>query len=171
MSSRTLARYKRTRIKNTNRVDEIWNLKKWGYIIMIISVVILGQDDQTSEEARPVRDIKCVGSPPHQPTTSWCPHNSDKRKQMAGFSWTSHNFQVSRQLQTIWRRNKSSTLRFFIILNCTVVTLSLRVSSILWQKLKSDWILVSLKIFLENCPEKYSTAAGSRRRFKCFCSR
>ena len=35
---------------------------------MIISVVTLGQDDQTSEEARPVRDIKCVGSPPHQPT-------------------------------------------------------------------------------------------------------
>ena len=33
---------------------------------MIISVVILGQDDQTSEEARPVRDIKCVGS--HSPT-------------------------------------------------------------------------------------------------------
>ena len=36
---------------------------------MIISVVILGQDDQTSEEARPVRDIKCVGSPtPTKPT-------------------------------------------------------------------------------------------------------
>ena len=34
---------------------------------MIISVVILGQDDQTSEEARPVRDIKCVGSPPNPP--------------------------------------------------------------------------------------------------------
>ena len=133
---------------------------------MIISVVILGQDDQTSEEARPVRDIKCVGSPPHQPTASWCPHNSDKRKQMAGFSWTSHNFQVSRQLQTIWRRNKPSVSSLFLY-SGDIESQSFKYSltkaqkrldfgvfanisgKLSWKILNSGWISAALQMLLQ----------------------